>query len=208
MKRNLIACAVLTALAGCGGGSGTETAAAPVSTVFIGDSITYRWQTTEYAPTAELPAYIVDAGIPGETSSMMLARFKADVLSHHPDVVHILAGTNDCILAAHDQGGNGQLPDFAYVLEMVKEARAVGARVIVGTIPPLAPTHGEWVQIGLQWNDEIRAESTAAGYEVVDYWDALTSNDKEIAADFLADTVHPSPKGYAAMWSAVQGVLE
>lgn len=208
-------------LAGCGGspGAGAPVGAqgqppAPIAapapppepvTVFMGDSITYRWQTAEYAPAPgeALPAYIIDVGIPGQMSFQMLDRFQHDVLDKHPAIVHILAGTNDCIEAAEDQGGTGATPDFQYVREMVIEAQAAGIRVIVGTVPPMAPTHPQWVTIGLAWNDEVRAEAKTYGYEVVDYWAATTDHGAQITADFLADTTHPSPAGYAAMWAAV-----
>ena len=40
---------------------------------------------------------IINKGNNGETTAQILARFERDVISHHPDIVVILTGTNDFI---------------------------------------------------------------------------------------------------------------
>jgi lysophospholipase L1-like esterase len=67
----------------------------PPSVVFIGDSITAIWGGGQEGPQfAEHPNWI-DQGIGGQTSNQVLARFQADVVDLHPEMVHILIGTND-----------------------------------------------------------------------------------------------------------------
>jgi lysophospholipase L1-like esterase len=62
--------------------------------VFFGDSITDNWSKAGYGGFFPGKPY-VNRGIGGQTTSQMLVRFRADVLALDPDVVVILAGTND-----------------------------------------------------------------------------------------------------------------
>src|SRR6266849_2457203 len=59
--------------------------------VFFGDSITDIWKLEDYF--AGKP--YINRGIGGQTTPQMLARFRQDVIDLHPQVVVILAGTND-----------------------------------------------------------------------------------------------------------------
>src|SRR5262245_12665830 len=67
-------------------------AATPTRIVFIGDSITEGWAG---ADPALFERGVVNRGIGGQTTPQMLVRFHADVVALHPQVVHVLAGTND-----------------------------------------------------------------------------------------------------------------
>ena len=59
--------------------------------VFFGDSITDGWKLDKYF--GDKP--YVNRGIGGQTTPQMLVRFRQDVINLHPQVVVILAGTND-----------------------------------------------------------------------------------------------------------------
>lgn len=39
---------------------------------------------------------VINAGIGGNNTTEMLARLRSDVFAHHPDLVILMAGTNDC----------------------------------------------------------------------------------------------------------------
>lgn len=200
---------VCLALTGCGGQTSTaaptESAPAPASVptpgpvVFIGDSITFAW---------ELPASYVNSGIPGETSSDMLARFQSDVLDLHPSVVSILAGTNDLRYSA--------APTVDSILKMATEASAAGACVILSTIPPntnlaITPSitsQAQMDQVIAIFNERITYFATLNGYQLADYHAVMVNEDgTENAALFIYDGVHPTAAGYAAMWSVVQPLI-
>ena len=61
--------------------------------VFMGDSITEEWSNL-YPGYFDTKGYI-NRGIGGQTTPQMLVRFKPDVIDLEPDIVVILAGTND-----------------------------------------------------------------------------------------------------------------
>ena len=61
--------------------------------VFMGNSITEGWG--RICPDFFANKPYVNRGISGQTTPQMLVRFRADVINLKPEVVLILAGTND-----------------------------------------------------------------------------------------------------------------
>src|SRR5437870_1394747 len=94
--------------------------------VFIGDSITARWDLDGYFGKG-----FINKGVESQNAEEIAARFQTDVVDLKPDFVVILAGTNDVraegdLALAHDS-----------VTAMVQMARANGIRPVVCTIPPV-----------------------------------------------------------------------
>src|SRR5258708_19502339 len=86
--------------------------------VFMGDSITDNWNKPAFGGFFPTRPYL-DRGISGQTTPQMLVRFPADVIGLNPQVVVILAGTNDlagntCPTTLNAIKDNlAALPDFA-----------------------------------------------------------------------------------------------
>ncbi len=164
--------------------------------VFMGDSITESW-------LALAPAFFVagriDRGISGQTSPQMLLRFRQDVIDLHPDVVHIMAGTNDI---AGNTGAMSAEQTEANIASMTELARAHSIRVILASIPPA--DHMNW-RPGLETaakiaaiNAWLRDYAARTGAVYADYWGALHDGDA-MRALLTRDGVHPNAEGYAAM---------
>jgi lysophospholipase L1-like esterase len=121
--------------------------------VMMGDSITQMGAApkgyvtlVDQALLSEYPGSpieVINAGISGEKSTNMHARFQRDVLDHHPDLVTLSVGVND---VWHDfmnpewtkrdplgNSGRGvKLPDYMHEVEaMVEEAQAAGAKMVL-----------------------------------------------------------------------------
>ena len=121
--------------------------------VFMGDSITWYGVTNRHGyvnlVVRGLAANGIDvtwygAGVKGDKSAAMLARFDADVLAHDPDVVTISAGVNDVWY----QDANSTYEKFyANELQMVAKTKAAGAVPVL-----LSPT----TAAGEAENDNIR----------------------------------------------------
>lgn len=206
-------------LTGCGG----ETAVTPIPqaeiaptgpTVLMGDSITFLWGSSIPGYDAANPTVfedvpgVIDAGVPGDTTDQMLARFDTDVLSHHPGRVVILGGTNDI--------RHLESPTTRNIVTMVQMAEAAGARVIVGMIPPI----NDWSpgmppanavagnQEVADWNFELQSMAHAYGYTVVNYHDVMILPDgSQDATLFRSDRLHPDDAGYAVMWKVLAPLL-
>ncbi len=194
-------------LAGCGGGnspitSQTPHSAEPVtyhSVVFIGDSITARW---------DIPvAGAINAGIGGQRSCEMATRFATDVLARNASEVVILGGINDISLEAD--------PNPACIYDMVQRAQGAGMHVMVGTLLPdehwagskAIHSDAEGIAAVKRWNDEIRAAAGGFGFTLVDYEPALRNPDGSQNQSLFVDGVHPNADGYQLMWGVLQPLL-
>jgi lysophospholipase L1-like esterase len=166
--------------------------------VFIGDSITEFWADTEpgyFAGTGR-----IDRGISGQTTPQMLLRFRQDVISLKPAVVHILAGTND--IAAN--AGPMELEETeANIASMVDLALAHGIRVVVGSVLPATDF---WWYRGLNpgprivaLNAWLKAYARSRRLVYVDYYAAMTDGALGIQPALAPDGVHPSAQGYRVM---------
>lgn len=185
-------------------------AAKPPKVVFIGDTITYNWG----AGFAANPNWLNrgSGGPPNESSaSQILARFQSDVVSLHPAIVHILAGTEDVALA-DDASYAMTVQNVQTSIEaMVTEARNANIQVLLGTMPPLL-AGGSGTTVGvfqpvltLEINAWIEVYGAANHIPVVNYHDALcvcvgsTAPSWANSGMFTSSGVIPSAAGYAAM---------
>jgi lysophospholipase L1-like esterase len=148
MKTFIIALVLaIVGITGCGSrstSSSQQKALYPRATVvFIGDSITYNWGQPWASPDFTQHPTWIDAGVVGDDSGQMVDRFQTDVVDKHPDVVVILAGTNDTY-PGWQLCGNEDGPGYndhnhdtcSNINYMVYVARANDIQPILATIPP------------------------------------------------------------------------
>jgi len=159
--------------------------------VFIGDSITARWDLDGYFGKG-----FINKGVESQNAEEIAARFQMDVVSLKPDIVVILAGTNDVrsegdLVLAH-----------ASVAAMVQMARANGIRPVVCTIPPVLAHLGSTQAYNLLLTSDPALQVTC------DYYRVLTdTNGTPIAGALNDDGVHPSILGYVRMAAEINRVL-
>lgn len=122
----------------------------PLRIVGIGDSIMQnnsfndsgQWQVSDGLWEASLfmaqglgaqYRYVANMGIGGETTAQILARWQTDVLDLKPDVVFIIAGTNDLLTGMTDA-------DLAHTMNNLEQMilMSVGAGIqVIMTSPPV-----------------------------------------------------------------------
>jgi lysophospholipase L1-like esterase len=165
-----------------------------IETVFMGDSITYIWGDAE--PDFFTPNR-ANRGIDGQTSALMLIRFRADVISLHPRVVHILAGTNDLRRAVIELGATED-----NLASMIDLAEAHDIAVILATIPPPDGLHPENPAIApatKTLNQWIRATAVARHLPIADYERALEDKSGNFDPSLTFDGTHPNLQGFSIM---------
>ena len=165
--------------------------------VLTGDSITALW---EMGDPSLFSGRTIDRGIGGQTSPQMLVRFYQDVVALKPEVVHIMAGTNDL---AGNTGPNSPEDFKNNIRAMVDLAQANGIKVIVASIlpvdrftwrPDLHPA--EQVRKLNAWLREFAAER---GIVFADYYSAMATDSGGLKPELSNDGVHPTTRGYAVM---------
>ncbi|THD83370.1 MAG: hypothetical protein E7812_00650 [Phenylobacterium sp.] len=166
--------------------------------VFLGDSITELWAFLR-------PGFFADhgyvgRGTSGQTTGQMVLRFHQDVGALHPEVVVILAGTNDFA------GNTGPETD-AQVLDnleaMVEMAHAHRIKVVIGSVPPA--TRFSWRPESpaapriAAFDVRLKAWAQKRGLTYADYWAAMALPNGEMTPADSRDSVHPNAAGYAVM---------
>ena len=165
--------------------------------VFVGDSITEGWGVGDPSLFTQ---GVLDRGISGQTSPQMLVRFYQDVVALHPQVVHIMAGTNDVA----GNTGPSSPDDFKNnIRAMVDLATANRIRVVLASILPAE--RFSWrpeiqpVEQIRQLNAWLRQFAGEHKLIYADYYSALTTSSGAFRPELSNDGVHPNLDGYAAM---------
>ncbi len=168
--------------------------------VFLGDSITDSWNLAEYFPGKPY----INRGISGQTTSQMLVRFQQDVVALHPEVVVILAGTNDIA------GNTGpiSLEDIEANYASLEElARANGIKVVFSSVLPVHNYTPQSLDLFagrspgkiLELNRWLSAYCPAHGCVYLNYFHAMVDDKGLLKRDLAEDGLHPNPAGYKLM---------
>jgi lysophospholipase L1-like esterase len=182
--------------------------------VFMGDSITDGWIQPQYGGFFPGKPY-ADRGISGQTTPQMLLRFRPDVIALHPDVVVILAGTND--IAAN----TGPMTDEeieGYLASMCELAQASRIRVVLSSITPISNYHARPPAAPMPArrppariiaiNNWMRAYAAEHRHVYLDYYTAMIDQDGMLRAELSEDDLHPNAKGYAVMAPLAEAAIE
>lgn len=186
----------------------------------MGDSITYNWGQPWASTDFTLHPHWKDVGVIGITSGAMVDMFQAQVIARHPQMVAILAGTNDVYPGWTLCGDGGEIDTCHNIDWMVRQAQANEIQPILATIPPwgcpqpncaLAQTADNspdrYVRIDAL-NGWIKAYAEQQGLVVVDYHSVLVASDgKTYIPDLTIDGVHPMPAGYDLMTPMIQDAI-
>ena len=177
--------------------------------VFIGDSITDKWNLAAYFPGKPY----VNRGIGGQVTPQMVVRFHADVVALKPEAVVILGGVNDVqgVLQVEDE------PQIeANYAAMAEMATANGIRPIFTAILPV----NNYAEVAKSVLDErkpaelqrinawLKAYCDTHGYGFIDYGPVLRDDRGLMRADYSVDGVHPTPAAYAIMAPIAEKAIE
>jgi lysophospholipase L1-like esterase len=169
----------------------------PPRVVFIGDSITENWVTGDPGLFSD---EVIGRGISGQTSPQILLRFFQDVIELRPQIVHIMAGTNDIA------GNTGRTTEQDFknnITAMVDLARAHHIEVALASILPAG---------AFSWKPGLTPASTIVGLNgwlrdfalkshvrYIDYHSVLADAHGGFIPQLSNDGVHPNRDGYTVM---------
>lgn len=179
-----------------------------VKVVFLGNSITQGWR--EKRPEFFDEHGFVGRGINGQTSSEMLVRMRQDVIDLHPQVVVILAGTNDI---AQNNGYISLEHILGNIISMCELARANHIQPVLCSLLPARRFY--WTDripdapvLIEKMNAMIREYAQANGIPFVDYWSKMAAEDGGLLPGLSDDDVHPTPAGYQIMEPLILQTLQ
>ena len=175
--------------------------------VFMGDSITEEWSNL-YPEYFTEKGYI-NRGIGGQTTPQMLIRFKPDVVDLKPEIVVVLAGTNDI---AGNTGPSNAKMITDNIFSMAEIAKAYQMKVVLSSILPVYEY--DWAReikdppSTIQAvNDALKQYASDQGLIYLDYFSSMVDERQSLNSDYTSDGVHPNESGYILMSSLAEEVL-
>jgi lysophospholipase L1-like esterase len=186
---------------------------APVSgehrVVFYGDSITDTWTLSQYFPGRNY----INRGISGQTTSQMLLRFRQDVVDLDPQIVVVLAGTNDIAgntgpISIEDLEGN--------ITSMAELARAHNIALVLSSVTPVnnyTPASQRFfadrpLSEILRLNEWMKAYCANTNCYYLDYFDSMVDGSGLLKRDLSEDGLHPNDAGYKIMAPLAQSAID
>jgi len=167
--------------------------------VFMGDSITDGWgrQHGQFFPGKPY----INRGISGQTTPQMLIRFRPDVIDLKPQVVVILAGTNDI---AGNTGPTTLEAIEENLTSMVELAKSHGIRVVMASLLPVCDyikpqTNRRPPEKIIALNAWMKDYAQKNGLIYLDYYSAMLDDKKMFKQDLTYDGLHPNAAGYEVM---------
>lgn len=168
--------------------------------VFFGDSITDGWDLAQNFPGKNY----INRGIGGQTTAQMLVRFRQDVLNLRPQVVVILAGTNDI---AGNTGPVSNLDIEENIMTLTELATLHGIQVVISSVLPVHDANPDSQDLYAQrprerivaLNRWLKGWCAAEGLVWLDYASAMTDASGKLIATYADDGLHPNAEGYRIM---------
>ncbi len=178
-----------------------------IKAVFMGNSITQGWY--DQHPNFFKDNNYVGRGIGGQTTPQMLVRFTPDVIDLDPEVVVILAGTNDI-------AGNTGFASVKMITDNIKAmaqlAQSNGIKVVLSSILPVYDYPWrpglEPVSKIAEVNSWLKSYAKKNGHVYLDYFPALANEQKGMKTEYASDGVHPTSLGYDVMEPLVKDAIE
>jgi len=175
--------------------------------VFMGNSITQQWKENRPEFFSKNP-YIC-RGISGQTTTQMLVRFRQDVIALQPNVVVILAGTNDI---AGNTGPSTLEMIADNLASMAEIANANGIQVVLcSVLPAFDYPWRKGLEPNLKipkLNEMIKNYCNKKGIIYLDYFTPMANEGNGMKTELTTDGVHCSIEGYKVMEPLVQAAIE
>jgi len=191
-----------------------------VTIVAFGDSTTApRGPLHVYAALLEadleetgIPARVINAGVPGDTTAMARQRFQKDVLTHKPTITIISFGINDAAIDVWKGATTPRVPIQEYEVNLrhfIEELRDIGSKIVFFTPNPLAwtpvlkdmygkPPYDPETNAGFnfmleRYADAMRRVTTAENVPLVDVRKELAELGDRVGIEhLLLDGIHPN----------------
>ena len=175
--------------------------------VYMGDSITEEW--SNLYPEFFSGNNYINRGIGGQTTPQMLIRFKPDAIDLKPDVIVILAGTNDI---AGNTGPSTVRMITDNIFSMAELAIAYDIIVVLASILPVYQY--SWADDVIDppsmidsVNSKIKEYVENQGLIYLDFYSSMVDDQKGLKLDYTGDGVHPNEAGYKVMSAIADDII-
>ncbi len=179
----------------------------PGRVIFLGDSITDRWELAKYFPGKPY----VNRGIGGQTTMQMVVRMHPDVIHLRPAAVILLAGTNDI---AHNTGPETQEMVEDNIRAICELAESHNIKIILCLLTPISDyTKSKQSERRppadiVSLNHWIESYAPDVHAQLADYYSALVDDKGMLREGCSDDGLHPNDAGYKLIAPVAEAAIE
>ena len=161
--------------------------------MMLGDSITAGFDVAKYFPDFD----VVNKGISGDNTDLILARLTTDVVDVRPDYLFILVGTNDMAgLFTNEK----VIANYEKILKILKEHIPLTKITVQSILPTRELENRPLPRIRLL-NSMIEAAAKKYNAAYIDWTTLFEGPDGCILEALSEDGLHLTEEGYA-LWAA------
>ena len=170
-----------------------------------GDFVTVFWHPEFFSDND-----YISAGISGNSTTQMLARFRNDALIPDPQCIVIMGGTNDL------SEGQSEADIFVNIRKMAEQTEAGGIKLILCSVTPCNHSHSglsnpqtKGAHIN-ELNRMIKEYAESKGIIYCDFHSLLVDTDGLSLQNRyrLYDDLHPNPDAYTVMEGAIKPLID
>jgi lysophospholipase L1-like esterase len=178
-----------------------------IDVLFLGDSITDRWSRVgEWSWLKLAPLKPANFGVEGECTEHLLWRLEHGELDGiSPKVVVVLIGTNNLFYFA-DEKPEWTARGIEKIIAEIRK-RSPTSKVLLLGIFPRGEKDSELRNAIAEVNRQIQHLDDGAHVRFIDIGAQFLDANGNILADLMPDKTHPSAKGYASWYRALESVL-
>ena len=173
--------------------------------VFIGDSITEKYDLRRHHKNAELKLY--NRGISGDTTDWLIERLDISLFALAPRSIVLMIGTNDI---NYGKSAEEIALNYATILSLIALKLPDAEVTCVSIIPQnekysaSAFDNNERIKAT---NEKIKALAELYGYKYVNLYDVLTDKDGFLKRGYSTDGLHLSRRGYKVYTETIKNKL-
>ena len=176
--------------------------------VFLGDSITYRYDLEKYFKN--LP--VVNSGVNGNRTIDILNDMKKRVYDYNPTKVFILIGTNDLNIL-YNLEVEEIFENIQKIVEDIEENRPY-TKIYLESILPINhdvnhtdPRTKEYEKI-IELNKKIKSYAKDKNIDYIDLFNELKDEEGKLKKDYTNDGLHLNNKGYEVVTEILKKYLK
>lgn len=172
----------------------TENVVLDENVVFFGDSITKKYNLSEFYPNT----HVVNSGVSGDFTNDLVNRVENDVYRYNPSKVFILIGFNDI---NHDRSQKEIIDNIQKIVNGIKTNRK-NAKIYIESIYPINITvddpftDNECTDKIIEINKMIEELCKKNNVNYLNLFDELSDKDGNLKEVYTFDGVHLNDLGY------------
>jgi len=162
--------------------------------ILLGDSITEAFPTEKLSDEYN----IINKGVYGDNTSGVLSRLNKDVISHYPDVIYILIGTNDL---ARERTDEEIIKTLHLIIDKLTSSLILAEIYLTSILPTLDIANRPNARID-ELNQKIKLLSDRFGIQYFNLADDFKDDQGKMKKELTEDGLHLSNEGYQ-LWRSV-----